>query len=195
MRVAIVHDWLNGMRGGEKVLEGLLELAPDAAVYTLMHEPGKVSRFIESRRIETSWLNRIPGIYRHYRNFLPLFPVAIESFDLNSYDLVISSSHSVAKGVRTGKALHICYCHTPMRYVWDAEDDYSFDPIRQIAVRAIRSRMQRWDCESSNRVQHFIANSQFVRERIQTYYGRESTVIYPPVDTIFFQPSSYAARD
>jgi glycosyltransferase involved in cell wall biosynthesis len=194
MRVAIVHDWLNGMRGGEKVLEELLELAPDAAIYTLLHEQGKVSSFIESRRIETSWLNRIPGIYRHYRNLLPLFPAAIESFDLSSYDLVISSSHSVAKGVRTGKALHICYCHTPMRYVWDAEDDYSFGLIRAFALRCVRDRLQQWDCESANRVHHFIANSQFVRERIQSYYGRDAAVIYPPVDTRFFHPSGRARR-
>jgi glycosyltransferase involved in cell wall biosynthesis len=195
MRVAIVHDWLNGMRGGEKVLEALLELFPEATIYTLLHERGKISRSIESHPIVTSWLNRIPGVYAHYRNLLPLFPAAIESFDLGSFDLVLSSSHSVAKGVRAPSALHICYCHTPMRYVWDAEDDYNFDPIRQIAMRMIRSRMQRWDCEASNRVQHFVANSQFVRERIQTYYGRESTVIYPPVDTAFFQPAGDAARD
>ena len=195
MRVAIVHDWLNGMRGGEKVLEALLEIFPEATIYTLLHERGKVSRSIESHPIVTSWLNRIPGIYAHYRNLLPLFPAAIESFDLSSFDLVLSSSHSVAKGVQTRNALHICYCHTPMRYVWDAEDDYNFDAVRHIAMRMIRSRMQRWDCEASNRVQHFIANSQFVQERIQSYYGRKSTVIYPPVDTIFFQPAGDAARE
>jgi glycosyltransferase involved in cell wall biosynthesis len=189
MRVAIVHDWLNGMRGGEKVLEALLELFPEATIYTLLHERGKVSRSIESHPIVTSWLNRIPGVYAHYRNLLPLFPSAIESFDLSSFDLVLSSSHSVAKGVRASKALHICYCHTPMRYVWDAEDDYNFDAVRQIAMRMIRSRMQRWDCEASSRVQYFVANSQFVRERIHTYYGRESAVVYPPVDTAFFQPA------
>src|SRR5215471_13084544 len=166
MRVAIVHDWLNGSRGGEKVLEELLQLFPNAVIYTLFHESGKVSPVIESHAIVTSWLNRIPGVYRHYRNLLPLFPAAIESFDLSSYDLVISSSHSVAKGVRAEKALHICYCHTPMRYVWDAEDDYSFDPIRGFALRCIRERLQHWDCEAANRVHHFIANSQFVRERI-----------------------------
>jgi glycosyltransferase involved in cell wall biosynthesis len=194
MRVAIVHDWLNGMRGGEKVLEVLLELFPEATIYTLLHERGKVSRSIESHPITASWLNRIPGVYTYYRNLLPLFPAAIESFDLSSFDLILSSSHSVAKGVRGGRALHICYCHTPMRYVWDAEDDYNFDAIRHIAIRAIRSRLQRWDCEASSRVHHFVANSQFVRERIQTYYGREATVIYPPVDTAFFQPARDESR-
>jgi glycosyltransferase involved in cell wall biosynthesis len=194
MRVAIIHDWLNGMRGGERVLEGLLAIFPDATVYSLLHERGQVSPFIESHRIVTSWLDRIPGIYRHYRNFLPFFPAAIESFDLSSYDLVVSSSHSVAKGVRPCGAVHICYCHTSMRYVWDAEDDYRFDPLRRLAMRYVRAPLQQWDCEAANRVHHFIANSEFVRERIQRYYGRDAAVISPPVDTRFFQPSGTAGR-
>src|ERR1043165_7614909 len=118
MKVAIVHDWLNGMRGGEKVLEALLELFPDSTIYTLFHERGKVSSRIEQRRIVTSWLDRAPGIYRHYRNFLPLFSSALESLDARGYDLVISSSHAVAIGIRTDAPLHVAYCHTPMRYAW-----------------------------------------------------------------------------
>ena len=133
---------------------------------------------------------RVPGVYRHYRNLLPLFPKAIESFDLSGFDLVISSSHAAAKGVRASGATHICYCHTPMRYVWDAEDDYAFDPMRRVVLRSIRSRLRRWDCEAATRVDHFIANSRFVRERIQAYYGRDAAVIHPPVDTKFFTPSS-----
>src|SRR6185436_10730773 len=121
MKTAIVHDWLNGMRGGEKVLEALVELYPEATIYTLFCERVKVSASIGERRIVTSWLDRVPGIYRYYRNFLPLFPSAIESFDLSEFDLVISSSHAVAKAVKAPQALHICYCHTPMRYLWDAE--------------------------------------------------------------------------
>lgn len=194
MRIAIIHDWLNGMRGGEKVLEALLSMFPAATVYTLMHERGKVSPYIESHPVETSWLNRIPGIYRHYRNFLPLFPAAIESFDLSGFDLIVSSSHSVAKGIRPGRALHISYCHTPMRYVWDAEDDYRFGPARRVAMRYLRDSLQRWDCEAASRVHDFIANSQFVRERIRSYYGRDAAVIYPPVDTRFFHPSATAVR-
>jgi glycosyltransferase involved in cell wall biosynthesis len=186
MRVAIIHDWLNGMRGGEKVLEALLEIFPEAAIYTLFHEPRSVSAAIESHTIVTSWLNRIPGVYRHYRNLLPLFPPAAESFDLSGFDLVISSSHAVAKGVRAPQAVHICYCHTPMRYLWDAEDDYAFDPVRRLALRCIRPRMQRWDCEAALRVDHFIANSRFIRERIRLYYGCGAEVIYPPVNTKFF---------
>lgn len=195
MRVAVVHDWLNGMRGGERVLESLLTIFPEATIFTLFHERGKVSPAIESRRIVTSWLNRIPGIYRHYRNLLPLFPAAIESFDLTGFDLVISSSHAAAKGVRAGHATHICYCHTPMRYVWDAEDDYAFDPVRRFIMQTIRPRMQRWDCEAANRVDHFVANSRFVRERIHAYYGRDAEVIHPPIDTHFFTPSGDGTRD
>lgn len=194
MKVAVVHDWLNGMRGGEKVLEAILEVYPQATLYTLFHQPGKVSRRIESHRIVTSWLNRIPGIYHHYRNLLPLFPAAVESFDLRAFDVVISSSHAVAKGVRAGPATHICYCHTPMRYIWDAEQDYAFDSVRQVAMRMLRSRLRRWDRETARGVDHFIANSRFVEERIRKYYGRGSEVVYPPVDTEFFTPSPLHGR-
>ncbi len=195
MKVAVVHDWLNGMRGGEKVLEAILELYPLATIYTLFHEPGKVSRSIQSHRIVTSWLNRVPGIYRYYRNFLPLFPTAIESFDLGDFDLVISSSHAVAKGVRAGSATHLSYCHTPMRYIWDAEQDYGFNRVRHLAMRALRSRLRRWDRETARGVDHFIANSRFVHGRIHTCYGRDSEIIYPPVDTKFFTPSPSCPRE
>ncbi len=195
MRVALVHDWLNGMRGGEKVLESLLEIYPQATIFTLLHERGKVSPRIESHAIVTSWLNRVPGIYRHYRNLLPLFPLAVESLDLRGFDLVISSSHAVAKGIRTRSAVHICYCHTPMRYVWDAEDDYPLSPLRRAVFGLVRPRLQKWDCEAANRVDHFVANSRFVRERIREYYGRDAEVIPPPVDTRFFTPSNAVARE
>jgi glycosyltransferase involved in cell wall biosynthesis len=200
MQVAIIHDWLNGMRGGEKVLEALLEVFPGATIHTLFHEPGKVSSFIESHQIVTSPLNRIPWVYRYYRNLLPLFPAAIQSFDLAGFDLVISSSHAVAKGVRTpildashyraSVPRHICYCHTPMRYIWDAEEDYAFGPVQRIAMNALRSRMRRWDCETAAHVDSFIANSQFVSNRIRSYYGRDAEVIHPPVDTAFFMPAT-----
>ena len=183
------------MRGGERVLEALLEIFPAAPIYTLFHERGKVSPFIESHRIVTSWLNQIPGVYRHYRNLLPLFPSAIESLNLDGFDLVISSSHAVAKGARTGNATHICYCHTPMRYVWDAEDDYAFGGLRRHVLNAVRPRLQQWDCEAANRVNHFIANSRFVRERIQEYYGRDAVVIHPPIDTDFFTPPTNLGRE
>jgi glycosyltransferase involved in cell wall biosynthesis len=189
MRVAVIHDWLTGMRGGERVLEALLELYPSATIYTLFHQRGSVSPGIESHPVVTSWLDRIPGIYRYYRNLLPLFPVAIESWDLTGFDLVISSSHAVAKGVRCGKALHICYCHTPMRYVWDAEEDYDFSLARKAVMAMVRSPLRRWDVDCAARVDHFIANSRFVRDRIRKYYGRDADVVHPPIDTTFFRPS------
>jgi glycosyltransferase involved in cell wall biosynthesis len=195
MKIAVAHDWLNGMRGGEKVLEAILQVCPDATIYTLFHERGKVSGFIESHRIVTSRLNRIPGIYRAYRNFLPLFPAAVESLHLSGFDLVISSSHAVAKCVRAGSETHICYCHTPMRYIWDAEEDYAFNPVRRVAMSAIRTRLQQWDQETAGGVDHFIANSRFVQHRIRNYYERESDVIYPPIDTQFFTPSLSTSRE
>jgi glycosyltransferase involved in cell wall biosynthesis len=194
MNVALIHDWLNGMRGGERVLEALLEIYPQATIYTLFHERGSVSPLIESHPIVTSWLDRIPGVYRHYRNMLPLFPRAVESLDLSGFDLIISSSHAVAKGIRPGKALHLCYCHTPMRYIWDAEDDYALDPMRRMVLGVCRNRLRNWDCESASRVDHFMANSRFVSARVRNYYGRHAEVVYPPIDTIFFTPSSEVQR-
>jgi glycosyltransferase involved in cell wall biosynthesis len=195
MKTAIVHDWLNGMRGGEKVLEALIELFPDATIYTLFYERVKVSPPIASRKIVTSWLERVPGIYRHYRNLLPLFPAAIESFQLQDFDLVISSSHAVAKAVKASRALHICYCHTPMRYLWDPESGYAMQWHQRLALSAIRDRLQRWDHATAGRVDHFVANSQFVRGRIRQYYGRDSDVIYPPVDTRFYTPAAETPRE
>src|SRR5205814_9401843 len=132
------------------------------------------SSFIESHRIVTSWLDRVPGIYRFYRNLLPLFPKAIESLDVAGRELVVSSSHAVAKGIRPGKAPHLCYCHTPMRYIWDAEEDYKMNAATRTVFHAFRERLRRWDRESATRVTQFIANSHFVQERIRRYYGRES---------------------
>jgi len=195
MRVAIVHDWLNGMRGGEKVLETLLEMFPESTIFTLFHQRGRVSPRIESHTIVTSYLDRIPGIYRIYRNLLPLFPQAVESWDFAGYDLIISSSHAVAKGIKPRGIPHICYCHTPMRYIWDAEDDYRMSIPARIAFSVARKRLQRWDCESSKRAGHFIANSRFVRERIRRYYGRESDVVPPPIDTDFFTASAATPRE
>ena len=188
MQIAIVHDWLNGMRGGEKVLEALLELWPHARLFTLFHEPGKVSPLIESKPIVVSPLGRLPGIQSRYRDLLPLFPWAIEAMDLGSPDLVFSSSHAVAKGARTRGALHICYCHTPMRYIWDAREDYAPNLVRRTGLRVFGPRLRKWDRQSSGRVHHFLANSQLVADRIRNYYDRSATVIYPPVDTAFFSP-------
>lgn len=192
MRVAIVHDWLTGLRGGEKVLELLLELYPDATIVTLLHLPGSTSARIESHPIRTSFIQKLPLVSRHYRWYLPLFPRAIESMDLTGFDLVLSSSHCAAKGaIAPEGALHICYCHTPMRYVWDRFEDYFGSGWKaRVLYGPAAGLLRRWDRRSSIRVDHFIANSEYVASRIRDYYGREAdAVIPPPVDTDFFTPA------
>ncbi|MBI4396475.1 MAG: glycosyltransferase, partial [Elusimicrobia bacterium] len=187
MKVALIHDWLTGMRGGEKVLEVLCRVFPEADVYTLVHVPGSVSKTIESHRIVPSVLQKFPGIEKRYRHALPLMPWAVRRFDLSGHDLIISSSHCVAKGVRRPpNALHICYCHSPMRYIWDQFDDY-FGPGRasgpvRAAMSLLRRPLQRWDIASNSGVDAFIANSHNVASRIKRFYNREADVIHPPVD-------------
>lgn len=191
LRVALVHDWLTGMRGGEKVLEILAGLFPEAPIYTLFHFPGSVSKALESHPIHTSFLQKAPRVREHYRGYLPLFPAAIEEFDLTSYDLIISSSHCVAKGViPSPDAWHVCYCHTPMRYAWDQEHVYFPDRtgLRARARSLVLSGLRSWDASSASRVNLYVANSSFVARRIRTYYGREAEVVHPPVDTDFFTP-------
>ena len=194
-RAALVHDWLTGMRGGEKVLEVLGDLFPAAPIHTLFHFPGSVSPAIEGHPIRTSWLQRAPGVRRHYRRYLPLFPRAIESFDLAGYDLVVSTSHCVAKGaIPAPGARHVCYCHTPMRYVWDQE--HAYFPRRTGLTARLRGpvldRLRAWDVASASRVHQFVANSSFVAQRIRRYYGREAEVVHPPVDVDFFTPAADA---
>jgi glycosyltransferase involved in cell wall biosynthesis len=192
MRVALVHDWLTGMRGGEKVLEALVGVFPGADIFTLVHVRGSVSAAIESRPIRTSFIQRLPAAARRYRQYLPLFPAAIEQFDLDGYDLVVSSSHCAAKAaVVPGRARHLCYCHSPMRYAWDQFDSY-FGP-RQVGpvrsrwfYRPMLAGLARWDAATAPRVHRFVANSQFVAARIARYYHRQAGVVYPPVDTAFF---------
>ena len=192
LRVALVHDWLTGMRGGEKVLEGIAALFPGAPIFTLFHFPGSVSPALEAHPIVTGPLQRWPGVRRHYRRYLPLFPAAIEEFDLSGFDLVISTSHCVAKGaIPAPGARHLCYCHTPMRYAWDQE--HAYFPRRRGPAARLRalalSRLRTWDAASAPRVDRFVANSRFVAERIRRYYGRDATVLPPPVDTEFFTPA------
>jgi len=195
MSVALVHDWLTGMRGGERVLEALCALYPDADIFTLVHDRGSVSATIEQHRITTSFIQRLPWARSGYRHYLPLFPLAIERLDLARYDLVISSSHCAAKAVRApAQARHLCYCHSPMRYAWDQFDAY-FGPARKgwlasrCLYRPVMSRLARWDAATASRVHRFVANSAHVAGRIRRYYGRESTVVYPPVHTEFFRPA------
>ncbi len=188
-RVALVHDWLTGMRGGEKVLEAIAALFPEAPIYTLVHARGSVSAALEAHPIHASYLQRVPAVGRTYRHFLPFFPSAIEDFDLAAYDLILSTSHCVAKGVIPPPgAYHLCYCHTPMRYAWDQEHTYF--PRRRGIVARLRqlalSRLRTWDAAAAPRVDGFLANSSFVAERIARYYGRGSEVLAPPVDVDFF---------
>jgi len=195
VRVALVHDWLTGMRGGEKCLEVFCELFPSADLHTLLHIPGTVSPTIERLKISTSFVQHLPLSRAQYRKYLPLFPLAIERFRLEQYDLIISTSHCVAKGAipRQG-ALHICYCHTPMRYVWEMYDAYFGKGRSGLFTRSLMAPVARylraWDVKSSDRVHHFIANSQNVRERIRRHYNRDAEVIYPPVDVSDFRVSS-----
>ena len=192
VRTALVHDWLTGMRGGEKCLEVFCELFPEATLFTLVHLDGTVSRRIETMRIQTTGLSRLPGVSRYYRSLLPVFPWLVESLDLSAYNLVLSSSHCVAKGVRVPPgALHISYIYTPMRYVWDLYEDYfgraSAGLVRGGLMRILRRRLQRWDAATASRVDHFVAISHHVADRVRRHYGRGSTVIYPPVETDRFR--------
>ena len=185
MKVALIHDWLTGMRGGEKCLEVFCELFPEADIYTLFYLPDGISPGIRSMKVRASWLNRLPGVGRYYRYGLPLFPAAVEALRLDDYDLVLSSSHCVAKGIYPHRALHISYIHSPMRYVWDMHDAY-FGKGAPWAARGgmalCRGYLQRWDVRSAKRVDWFIANSRHIAGKLENLYGRSSEVIYPPVD-------------
>ncbi len=180
------------MRGGEKVLEQLCHLFPDAEIYTLFHFEGSVSQSIERHRIKTSFLQKFPFVKRYYRSYLPLFPAAIEAFKLEGYDLVISTSHCVAKGIIPNpEALHISYCFTPMRYIWDRRFDYFGGAgwIKGPVVGLVLHYLRIWDTGSVGRTTRFVAISEFVRQRIRSYYARDAAVIYPPVDCDRFFPS------
>jgi glycosyltransferase involved in cell wall biosynthesis len=179
-----VHDWLY----------------PGATLHTLVRVPGSVSARIEGHRIVTSAAQWLPGAGQRYRSYLPLFPAVIESFDLDGYDLVVSSSHCAAKSVvPAGRAVHVCYCHSPMRYAWDQFEAY-FGPaqvgrVKSRLLRPVMARLARWDTATAGRVHRFVANSAYVAGRIRRYYNRGSTVVYPPVDTAFYRPAEQSATD
>jgi glycosyltransferase involved in cell wall biosynthesis len=199
-RVAIVHDWLTGMRGGEKVLDAICEIYPDAPIFTLVRVPGSVSPRIESRRIRTSMLQRFPSAAHAYRQYLPFFPAIVECFDLDGYDLVISSSHCAAKSViPAGRAVHLCYCHSPMRYAWDQFDAYfgadQVGRLRNRVLKPVLAGLARWDRATAGRVDRYVANSRYVAGRIRRYYNRGSIVVYPPVDTAFYRPADRREPD
>ena len=194
MKVAIVHDWLVTYAGAERVLEQMLAVYPDADLFSLIDfVPDQERAFLGGRRVRTSFLQRLPGIRRRYRSFLPLMPLAIEQFNLSGYDLVLSSSYAVAKGVLTGPdQLHVCMCYSPMRYAWDLQHQYlretGLEGIRGIPARWLLHRIRMWDYRTASGVDDFIAISHFIARRIWKVYRRESTVIYPPVDVQNFTP-------
>jgi len=194
-RVAVIHDWLTGMRGGENVLEAILDLFPDAELFTLFHFPGTVSEAIEKHAIHTSRLQALASRVSDYRTLLPLFPRAVRQWDLSGFDLVISSSHAVAKGVDSRGKPHLCYCHTPMRYIWDRFDDYFPRGVKRLLARPLAARLRRWDVANSKYVTRFVANSNFVRERIHEYYGRDAAVVHPFVDDAFLSAPLRESRD
>ncbi len=187
MRVALVHDWLVGRRGGEAVLEALVRLFPGAEVFTLLHQPGSVGPTVESRPIHVSPLQHVPGVFRHYRSLLPLMPWAVGRLDVRGFDFVLSTSHCVAKGVPVPKGTpHLAYVFAPMRYMWDLFEEY-FGPGRaswpvRLGARALRTRLQAWDRATAAAPDVMLADSQHVARRIARAWGRSVEVVYPPVD-------------
>lgn len=196
MKTAIVHEWLITYAGSERVFGQIAGLYPDADLYSLLDFLADDDRgFILDRRATTSFIQRLPMAKEKYRDYLVLMPFAIKRFDLSGYDLIITSSHTVAKGVRTFPGqIHICYCHTPMRYIWDLQNQYLKEAgldrgIRGAILKALFSRLRKWDVSTSKNVDYFIANSHYIKERIKRAYGRDAQVIYPPVDIENFEVS------
>lgn len=198
MRVALVHDWLLAYRGGERVLAELCRLFPQADLFTLFYHPGSTHPVIENRRIRVSWLGHLPGVNRYYRWLLPFYPLAAGSLRPGGYDLVISSSHTAAKAAAVSpSAIHVCYCHTPARYLWHLRREYFPVPGRwyHYVREHLLNWLQAWDRSTADNVDHFIANSRTVQQRIRECYGRDSQVIYPPVDTNFYRPAPVPRRE
>ena len=194
-KVAIIHDWLVTYAGAEKVLEQILNCYPDADIYSLVDHLSDTERgFIKNKSVTTSFIQKLPFSKAKYRNYLMLMPLAIEQFDLSQYDLVISSSHAVAKGVLTGPdQLHICYCHSPIRYAWDLQHQYLVESnmargLKSFFARWLLHKIRIWDGRTSNGVDYFIANSKFISRRIKKIYRRDSYVVYPSVDTERLSP-------
>jgi glycosyltransferase involved in cell wall biosynthesis len=191
-RVALVHYWLVGMRGGERVLERLIRLFPDADIFTHVYVPEKMSSAIRARPVKTSFIQKLPGAQKHYQKYLPLMPYALEQLDLRGYDLVISSESGPAKGViAMPDAQHLCYCHSPMRYVWDHYHDYRAEAglAARMVMPLVSPGLRQWDVTSAARVDTIVANSHFISRRIRRAWRRESTVVHPPVEVDLFRPS------
>lgn len=194
MRIAIVKDFLPVMRGAEKVLEAWCEVWPEAEIYALFHTKGALTPAIESHPIHTTYLQNFPGVHSKYPYYLAFMPRAIESFDLRGFDVVLSMSQCVAKGAVTD-ALHICYCLTPMRYVWDKVDDYFGTGLKRRLAGPMIDRLRRWDVETVPRVHRWVAISHEVRDRIRRWYGRESDVLFPPGNDAFYTPAETPRED
>lgn len=192
MKVAIIHDWLVTWAGAEKVLAQLLTVYPEADIYSTVYFPDEeMAKQLQGRHIHTSFIQRLPGAKKHYRNYLPLMPIAVEQFDLSGYDLVISNSHAVAKGVLTGPdQCHVCYCLSPMRYAWDLQHQYLQESgagkLKQLVMRYLLHKLRLWDYRTSAGVDRFIAISSFIARRVEKCYRRPAQIVYPPVDTDFF---------
>jgi len=183
MKVALVHDYLNQMGGAERVVMALHELFPDAPFYTSIYDPERVDPAFKQMDIRTSFMQKLPWVTKHHQPYLPLYPYAMESLDLRGYDLVLSSSSAFGKGVITRpETLHICYCHTPMRWCWNYEDYIEREQLGRVARSVLPfliTKLRIWDQVSSMRVDHFIANSPVIAERIRKYYRRDAVVIPP----------------
>lgn len=192
-KVALVHDWLNQMGGAEQVLENLVDLFPDAPIYTSMYWPAGVSPSYQEWDIRTSWLDKLPGIRRHHQLFFPFYPLAFESLDLDSYDVVLSNKSGFCHGVITPpETVHICYCLTPTRYVWRYHDyarREAIGPLARGALQPALAYLRMWDRLAADRVDRFLAISSEIQKRIKKYYHRDSTVVYPPVETQRFTPT------
>ncbi len=195
LRIALVHEWLITLGGSDRVLLALHQVFPEAPVFVSLHDPRRLPNEFKAMRVHTTWLQRLPGTVGHHRLLVPLMPLAFRSIDLRGYDIVLSSSHSCAKGVRVDPgAVHICYCHTPMRYAWDLAPTYlrASPSVMRPAVWMMQAGLRHWDRATARHVSHFIANSRFVADRIWRHYQREATVIYPPVDVEYFTPAGRA---
>jgi glycosyltransferase involved in cell wall biosynthesis len=193
VRLALVHDWLNQMGGAEDVLEELVAMFPDAPVYTSMYWREGMPEAYREWKVRCSWMDRLPGIHRHHRPYLPLYPLAFSRMDLSGYELVLSNKSGFCHAVRTGGAVHVCYCLAPTRYVWDFDTYASREALPsvvQLMLRPFVNWLRLWDYRAAQKVDRFVAISRAVQERIRRYYGRESVVIHPPVDTGRFQPGS-----
>lgn len=198
MRVAIVHDYLNQTGGAERVVESFHRLWPDAPIFTSLADRDAMPRSLRDADIRVSWMQRVPGWRRHFRAYLPLYPFAIESFDLRGYDLIISSSSAWAKAVQApAGAVHVCYCHTPMRWVWDYDryvEREGFGPITRGLLKPVIGWLRAWDVRTATRPTHLVVNSRVVQERVQRCWGRSSELLHPPVETERFSIGSGAGR-